>query len=82
MKSVKLGLKKRIRNARLKYDDLSTVLVEGLVLVLALNSRPLTYVFEKMEEPLTPSHLILGRRSLSVPLRSSSDEVRAKSRKH
>ena len=28
-----------------------------------------------MEEPLTPSHLIVGRRILSVPSKSSSDKV-------
>ena len=72
VKSVKLSLKKCIRNARLNYDELSTVLVE---VEAALNSRPLTYVFDEMEEPLTPSHLIVGRRILSVPSRSSSDEV-------
>ena len=72
VKSVKLSLKKCIRNARLNYDELSTVLVE---VEAALNSRPLTYVFDEMEEPLTPSHLIVGRRILSVPSKSSSDEV-------
>ncbi|XP_066026285.1 uncharacterized protein [Pocillopora verrucosa] len=71
VKSVKLSLKKCIRNARLNYDELSTVLVE---IEAALNSRPLTYVFDEMEEPLTPSHLIVGRRILSVPSKSSSDE--------
>ena len=72
VKSVKFSLKKCIRNARLNYDELSTVLVE---VEAALNSRPLTYVFDEMEEPLTPSHLIVGRRILSVPSKSSSDEV-------
>ena len=65
-------MKKCIRNARLNYDELSTVLVE---VKAALNSRPLTYVFDEMEEPLTPSHLIVGRRILSVPSKTSSDEV-------
>ena len=72
VKSVKLSLKKVIRNARLNYDELSTVLVE---VEAALNSRPLTYVFDEMEELLTPSHLIVGRRILSVPSKDTSNEV-------
>ena len=36
---------------------------------------PLTYVYDEMEEPLTPSHLIIGRRILSIPSRSTSNEV-------
>ena len=72
VKSVKLSLKKVIRNARVNYDELSTVLVE---VEAALNSRHLTYVFDEMEEPLTPSHLIVGRRILSVPSKNSSNEV-------
>ena len=60
------------RSGTLNYDELSTVLVE---VEAALNSLPLTYVFDEMEEPLTPSHLIVGRKILSVPWKSSSDEV-------
>ncbi len=38
--------------------------VEGV-----LNSRPLTYVYPDQDvyEPLTPSHLVLGKRMLTVP---------------
>jgi len=33
-----------------------------------VNSRPLTYVsLDDAEEPLTPSHLLVGRRLLSLP---------------
>ena len=58
--SVKSCLKKVIGNARLLFDELYTVLleVEGI-----LNSRPLTYVYDEISyEPLTPNHLIYGRR--------------------
>lgn len=57
VKSVKLSLKKCLRNARLNYDELSTTLVE---VAAVLNSRPLTYVYDEFEEPLTPSHLVIG----------------------
>ena len=56
-------LKKTLDSARLTYEELLTVLteVEGV-----LNSRPLTYVYgDDIEEPLTPSHLMIGRRLLS-----------------
>lgn len=45
---------------RLSYDELLTALVE---VEMVLNSRPLTVVSaEDLEEPLTPSHLMVGRR--------------------
>ena len=35
---------------------------------MIINSRPLSYVStEDIEEPLTPSHLTIGRRVLSLP---------------
>ena len=72
VKSVKLSLKKCLRNARLNFVELSTTLIEVKVV---LNSRPLTYVYDEMEDPLTPSHLIIGLRILSMPSRSTSNEV-------
>lgn len=57
------SLKKILGVIKLTYEELLTVLtkVEGV-----LNSRPLTYVYSnKVEEPLMPSHLMIGRRLLS-----------------
>lgn len=58
-------LKKGVKNVRITSEELQTVLVE---IEATLNSRPLTYVStEDTEEPLTPSHLMSGRRLLSMP---------------
>ena len=58
--SVKRCLRKVLGNARLTSDELLTVLVE---IEATLNSRPLTYEYNELdEEALTPSHLIFGRR--------------------
>ena len=65
IRCVKRCLKKILRNARLTYEELLTVVVD---IECVLNSRPLTFVHsEDMEEPLTPSHLMLGRRIRSIP---------------
>ena len=64
VRSVKRCLKKVLRYARLSYEELLTYLirVEGV-----LNSRPLTYVYPDQDEPLTPSHFVLGKRILTIP---------------
>jgi len=65
IKSVKRCLRKTIGKARLTYEELMTALAEVEMIV---NSRPLSYVSsEDVEEPLTPFHLIAGRRILSLP---------------
>ena len=52
-------LRKTLRNAKLDYDELHTILVE---VEETLNSRPLTFVSsDDVEEPLTPFNLIYGR---------------------
>lgn len=65
IKSVKRCLRKMIGQAKLTYDELSTAVIEVEAII---NSRPLTYVSsDDLEEPLTPSHLLVGRRILSLP---------------
>ena len=65
VQSVKRCLKKILKNARVTSEELQTVLVE---IEATLNSRPLTFVSSgDIEEPLTPSHLLCGRRLLDMP---------------
>ena len=65
IKSTKRCLRKVVGRAKLYYDELSTVLVE---IEAVINSRPLTYLSaEDLDEPLTPSHFLCGRRILSLP---------------
>ena len=62
VKTVKQSLKKSIGRATLSYDELNTILTEVESII---NARPLTYVYDDTESisyPLTPSHLISGRR--------------------
>ena len=70
VKSVKRCLRKVIGNARLSFDEMLTVEVEG-----TLNARPLTYDDDNPSEGvLTPSHLIHGRRIQSLPKVLESEE--------
>ena len=62
IKSTKRCLRKIIGQAKLTYDELLTAIVE---VEMVINSRPLSY--DDFEEPLTPSHLMVGRRLMSVP---------------
>ena len=72
VRSVKRCLRKILGQAKLTYEELLTVLAE---VELVLNSRPLTYVSAgDLEEPLTPSHLMYGRRILSLPDHLVNDE--------
>ena len=49
----------------MSYDESLTVVVNVEAI---LNPRPLTYFdFDDMEEPLTSSHLVCGKRVLSIP---------------
>ena len=71
--TVKRCLKKVIGKARLDYDELQTILIEVESIV---NSRPLTYVYDELEsEPLTPSHLLYGRRLAVLPDKRDPEHV-------
>ena len=70
---VERSLRKILGKVQVTYEELLTVLieVEGVI-----NSRALTYVYpEVTEEPLTPSHLVIGRSLNTLPDRTElSDE--------
>ena len=62
VKPVKRCLRKNLRNTRLTFEELDTLLIEiGAV----LSSRPLTYSHDELGEPLTPSMLLTGKRLLN-----------------
>ena len=56
---VKDSLRKTLGKARLSYEEFETLLLE---IEMAINSRPLTYLYNDPIEALTPSHLSIGRR--------------------
>ena len=67
IQSVKKCLKKTVGRTSLDYDELNTVLVETESII---NSRPLTYIYgddQSVSHPLTPSHLINGRKISLLP---------------
>ena len=55
---VKHCLRKILRSARLTFEELETVLTE---IEAVLNSRPFTYSYDELSEPLTPSMLVTGK---------------------
>ena len=62
----KLSLKKVLGKTNITLDELQTITVETEAV---LNDRPLTYVSSEIDdaEPLTPSHLLYGRRITNLP---------------
>ncbi len=71
VKSVKLCLKKCVKTARLTLDELHTIVIE---IEGVLNTRPLTHQYpEDLTTPLTPAHLIMGRRIIQLPVDFGSD---------
>ena len=62
---LKRCLRKLVGRAKLTYEELLTGVTE---VELILNSRPLTYISATdLDEPITPSHLLTGRRLLDLP---------------
>ena len=65
VKSTKRCLRKMIGQAKFSFDEMHTAIVE---IEAIINSRPLTFLnSDDTEEPLTPTHLLVGRRILSLP---------------
>ena len=57
-------MRKSLGRSSLNLDELQTVIIE---IENVLNSIPLTYLYtDEMDEALTPSHLICGRRLLTL----------------
>ena len=69
----KASLKKVLGRASVNLVTLQTLVVE---IEAILNDRPLTYVSSDVrdEEPLTPSHLLYGRRITSLPNESLDED--------
>ena len=63
--STKRCLRKMIGWSKLSYDELNTMVIEVESII---NSRPISYLSTSdIEEPLTPSHLMIGRRIIDLP---------------
>ena len=65
VESVKSILRKVLYRALLTFEEMTTLLarVESII-----NSRPITYTYvDDVIEPLTPSHLLIGKRSTELP---------------
>lgn len=64
--SVKSPLRKILYRTFLSFDEMSTLIKE---IQSIINSRPITYIYsDDVDEPLTPSHLLIGKRSTQLPL--------------
>ena len=76
VKQVKSCLKKTLGRSKLSFDELTTILVE---VEAVLNSRPLTYLYsDDVEEPLTPWHIVIGQRLLTLPMGPLQISLRSK----
>lgn len=65
VRCTKRCLRKMVGRANFSYDELLTAITE---IESVFNSRPLSYVSASdQDEPVTPSHLMIGRRVLNLP---------------
>ena len=65
IRATKRCLKKIIGQAKFSQDEMLTAITE---VEMVINSRPLSYMSASdLEEPLTPSHLMVGRRLMDAP---------------
>lgn len=71
---VKTGLKRAVGRALLSYEEMLTVTAE---VCAAVNDRPISYVNNEIgdAEPLTPSELYCGRRSITLEDSLDPDEL-------
>ena len=77
VRSIKRCLRKVLGNSLISFDELATIVTE---VECILNSRPLSYMYDELGgEVLTPSHLFVGRRLLSLP---SGNDIHPKSLEH
>ncbi|XP_053403136.1 uncharacterized protein LOC123560655 [Mercenaria mercenaria] len=69
----KSTLKKILGRSYISFDALQTVVTE---IEAVMNDRPLTYVTSSSSdpEPLTPAHLLYGRRLTTLPYQKSTDD--------
>ena len=64
IQSTKRCLRKTLGKSRLYYEELLPVIIE---IEAVLNSRPLCYLYDQeIDEVITPSHLMFGRRIIST----------------
>ena len=71
--SVKSILRKMLYRALLSFEEMRTILtrIESII-----NSRPITYTYiDDVIEPLSPSHLLIGKRSTELPPRTTENST-------
>ena len=73
VRSTKRCLKKAVGSRRMTFEELQTEIIK---IEAVLNSRPLTYIYEKdLAVPVTPEHLHRGERTLDNYDDSDSSEI-------